>query len=65
MDGKKKSFVSILEEVMARYGSMKLAEGRRREKHENKNIPYIPKNDEAILNDIWEQMGWDNILEDE
>ena len=63
--GGRKKFENVLKEVMARYGSMKLAEGRRREKHESKNIPYTPKNDDAILNDIWEQMGWDNILEDE
>lgn len=61
----KDNFLSVFEELLSRYGSMKLAEGRRREKHESKNIPYVPKTDDDIIDDIWEQMGWENILEDE
>lgn len=64
MKGRDK-FLEVFDELMSRYGSMKMAEGRRREKHENANIPYKPKTDEEIIDDIWEQMGWDNLLEDE
>lgn len=64
MTGKDK-FLKTFEELLSRYGALKMAEGRRRERHENKNIPYLPKTDDEIIDDIWEQMGWEDIYNDE
>ena len=62
---KHKNFLDVLTELIERYKYVNIAEGRRRERLETKEEPFTPKTDEELLREVFEQMGWENILGDD
>lgn len=58
MDKKKNSFLESF------YYQI-IKEGRRRELSEQKGIPYTPKTDWELVEAIFEQEGWEDIIGDD